>query len=129
VFFDCNYILSHGIEIVGYNSIRYFEEGKVMTFKNSKDVIDLFESQHAELQFHTSNPEIRFINPQKIIGIRNSQTLEELMNGYKMELLKKSVDEHGWTNEEPHGINLLELPNGDLVVRNSGNRRAVLAKC
>jgi len=97
-------------------------------FLDSKDVIRDFELKNKDIKHKTSNPEIRYINPQRIVGINNSHTYKEMMTGSKMRKLRKSVELNGWTDEEPYGINLLEFPNGDIVVRGSGNHRAVLSK-
>lgn len=45
-----------------------------------------------------------------------------------MGVLRKSVEENGWTNENPETLCLLEMPNNDLLVNGMGNHRAVLAK-
>ncbi|WP_312908004.1 hypothetical protein [Tissierella praeacuta] len=94
----------------------------------SEDVIKEFKDKNSDRFVDTLAPEIIDINPQNIIAINRTYKYPEILNDYKMQILKKSVCEKGWTNEKPHGFCLLMFPNGDLVVAGAGNHRAVLSR-
>lgn len=45
-----------------------------------------------------------------------------------MEKLKKSYASEGWKDKTPQTLDLLEFPDGSIVVNGNGNHRAVFAK-
>ncbi|MEA3318417.1 MAG: hypothetical protein U9Q88_00215 [Bacillota bacterium] len=97
-------------------------------WKVTEKVIENFVKKYEDKKVTTLDEVIKLIDPQRIIAINETYDYPEILNDYKMNKLKKSVEENGWTNEAPSTIRLLELPNGDLLVAGCGNHRAVLSK-
>ncbi|MGG3943362.1 hypothetical protein ABEV54_18205 [Peribacillus psychrosaccharolyticus] len=94
----------------------------------SEDLIEDFQNKNKGRCITTSVSKIETIYPQRIIGINENYDYPDILDDYKMQKLKKSVKEKGWTNEGLMGFDLLKFPNGDMVVNGAGNHRAVLSK-
>ncbi|MEI2358944.1 hypothetical protein [Mesobacillus zeae] len=97
-------------------------------WKVTEKVIKKFQKKHKDKNVVTLDDVIKEVDPQRIIAINETYDYPSILNDYKMNKLKKSVEENGWTNENPSTIYLFELPNGDLLVAGCGNHRAVLSK-
>ena len=100
-------------------------------FKRTEDVIREFQLKNKNTAFTTTDPEFMYINPQRIIAINENFNYEEIMQDYKMGILKSSFKKKGWDNDDITSIlsfTLLMLPNGDLLANGNGNHRAVLSK-
>lgn len=99
-------------------------------WKNTSDETEKFKKENKHRICTTMDPVIKAIDPQKIMAISGSYTYPEILNDYKMKKLIESVDEKGWEEKlnKVRDFDLLELPNGDLLVNGNGNHRAVLAK-
>ncbi|HFJ9281494.1 TPA: hypothetical protein ACGW6Z_005798 [Bacillus cereus] len=94
----------------------------------SEEVIEEFTKNNQGREVTTDDIGVQTINPQDIIAINENYDYPDILNDYKMEKLKKSVEENEWTDEQPQGFCLLMFPDGKMVVNGAGNHRAVLAK-
>lgn len=99
-----------------------------MVWFKSEDVIRKFKSDNSHRNVTTLEPIIRDVDPQKIIGINEVYDYPEILGDFKMERLKRSYDSIGWKDKVPQTLDLLEFPDGSIVVNGNGNHRAVLAK-
>lgn len=100
-------------------------------FKKTEDVIIEFKLNNKDRVCETKDPEIMYINPQRIIAINENFNYEEIMKDDKMKKLKESYDKHGWIDTNIQSIlsfTLLMLPNGDILANGGGNHRSVLSK-
>ncbi|MRS25920.1 hypothetical protein [Bacillus sp. RIT694] len=94
----------------------------------SEEVIEEFSKNNQDREVTTDDIGVQSINPQDIIAINENYDYPDILSDYKMDKLKKSVEENNWTNEQPQGFCLLMLPDGKMIVNGAGNHRAVLAK-
>ncbi|GEM_PF-1352705 len=96
---------------------------------NSQEVIEEFKQQNSGRSVTTLKPEIMEINPQDIVAL--SLNAEKVAgNAYKIDRIKLSIKENGWTNklQDVISFELLMLPDGRLIVGGNGNHRAFLSK-
>lgn len=100
----------------------------VHKWEETEQIIEEFNEKNKDKRVKTLDAIPMDIDPQKIIAINDNYEYPHILNDYKMQLLKESVNTNGWTNEGIGGFSLLMLPNGDLVVAGAGNHRAVLSK-
>jgi hypothetical protein len=94
----------------------------------SENVIEKFKLDNSHRNVTTFEPIIRDVNPQKIIGINEVYNYPEILEDYKMKKLKDSYAKNGWKDKTPQTLDLLEFPDGSIIVNGNGNHRAVLAK-
>lgn len=69
------------------------------------------------------------VNPQRLIALEDNFSYPEILEDRDSKRLMESIRIKGWIDKLPDilGFNILQLPNGDLIVDGSGNHRAAVS--
>lgn len=68
---------------------------------------------------------IKYINPQRIIAL--SRPYKEIYDDHDMRQLNARIQNEGWRDKDPEGIDVYRTPNGAFFINNGGNHRAILS--
>ncbi|KJD47131.1 hypothetical protein [Paenibacillus terrae] len=79
-------------------------------------------TESKEQKYYKVDLGIQKVEPKKIVA------LSRPIDDRKLERLRKSVKDDGWTDINPQTILLWKLPNGDLIVDGEGNHRAYYSR-
>jgi len=92
------------------------------------EVLEEFANSVTE-HFVSNEHEIMEVNPQRLIALEDNFSYPEILEDYDSKRLMESIRINGWIDKLPDilGFNLLQLPNGYLIVDGSGNHRSAVS--